>query len=89
MLVDLQAVLEAGGHALVGWARPHPRGQLPYLLMWGPSPSGVFPSKNNFSSWFRFVLTPADIPFLQHTEIGKKQLIWVGPPVNRLVPKII
>ena len=38
------------GHALGGWARPHPRGQLPYLLTWGPSPSGVFPSKNNFSS---------------------------------------
>ena len=29
---------------------PHPRGELPYLLTWGPSPSGVFPSKNNFSS---------------------------------------
>ena len=35
------------GRALGG---PHPRGQLPYLLTWGPSPSGVFPSKNNFSS---------------------------------------
>ena len=33
-----------------GWARPHPREHLPYLLMWGPSPSGGFPSKNNFSS---------------------------------------
>ena len=43
------------GHALGGWARPHPCGQLPYLLTWGPSPSGVFPSKNNFSSWFRSV----------------------------------
>ena len=38
------------GRALGGWAPPHPRGQLPYLLTWGPSPSGVFPSKNNFSS---------------------------------------
>ena len=35
---------EAGGHA------PHPRGKLPYLLTLGPSISGVFPSKNNFSS---------------------------------------
>ena len=33
-----------------GWARPHPREHLPYLLTWGPSPSGGFPSKNNFSS---------------------------------------
>src|SRR4051812_15200067 len=29
---------------------PHPREHLPYLLTWGPSPSGGFPSKNNFSS---------------------------------------
>ena len=36
------------GRALGG--RPHTRGQLPYLLTCGPSPSGVFPSKNNFSS---------------------------------------
>ena len=36
------------GRAVGG--RPHPREHLPYLLTWGPSPSGVFPSKNNFSS---------------------------------------
>ena len=34
------------------------------------------------------VWTPFDIPFLRNTEIGKKTTIWVGPPVNRLVPKI-
>ena len=68
---------------------PHPREHLLYLLTWGPSPSGGFPSKNNFSSWFRSVLTPSDIPFPRNTEIGIKQQIWVGPPVNRLVPKII
>ena len=32
---------------------------------------------------------PFDIPFLRNTEIGKKTAIWAGPPVNRLVPKII
>ena len=31
-------------------AHPHPREHLPYLLTWGPSPSGGFPSKNNLSS---------------------------------------
>ena len=31
-------------------ARPHPREHLVSPLTWGPSPSGVFPSKNNFSS---------------------------------------
>ena len=68
---------------------PHPRGHLPYLLTWSPSLSGGFRSKNNFSSCFRSVSTPSDIPFLQNTEIGIKQQIWAGPPVNRLVPKII
>ena len=28
---------------------PHPREHLPYLLTCTPSPSGGFPSKNNFS----------------------------------------
>ena len=38
---------------------------------------------------FHSVLTSFDIPFLRNTEIGKKTRIWAGPPVNRLVPKII
>ena len=77
---------ERGSHEAGGRA-PHPRENLPYLLTWSPSPSSGFPSKINFSSWFRSVLTPSDIPFPQNTEIGIKQQIWAGPPVNRLVPK--
>ena len=38
---------------------------------------------------FHSVWTPFDIPFLQNTEIGKKTAIWAGPPVSRLVPKMI
>ena len=38
---------------------------------------------------FHSIWTMFDIPFLQNTEIGKKQQFWAGPPVNRLVPKII
>ena len=38
---------------------------------------------------FHSVWTPFDILFLRNTEIGKKTVIWAGPPVNRLVPKII
>ena len=34
-------------------------------------------------------LAPFDILFLRNTKIGKKQQFWAGPPVNRLVPKII
>ena len=38
---------------------------------------------------FHSVWTTFDIPFLRNTEIGKKTAIWVGPPVSRLVPKMI
>ena len=38
---------------------------------------------------FHSVWTPFDIPFLRNPKIGKKQQIWAGPPVSRLVPKII
>ena len=43
-------VMGATGAPRARGRAPHPRGQLPYLLTWGPSQSGVFPSKNNFSS---------------------------------------
>ena len=38
---------------------------------------------------FHSVWTPFDIPFLQNPKTGKKQQFWAGPPVNRLVQKII
>ena len=38
---------------------------------------------------FHSVWTPFDIPFLRNTEIGKKTAIRAGPPVSRLVPKMI
>ena len=38
---------------------------------------------------FHSVWTPFDIPFLQNTEIGQKTAIRAGPPVSRLVPKMI
>ena len=41
------------------------------------------------SMMFQVNWTPFDIPFLRNTKIGKKTTIWAGPPVNRLVPKII
>ena len=42
-------------------------------------------SKNHAPEGF----IPFDIPFLRNTDIGKKIAIWDGPPVNRLVPKVI
>ena len=41
------------------------------------------------SQRFHSIWTPFDIPFLRNTEIGKKIAIRVGPPVSRLVPKMI
>ena len=42
------------------------------------------------SQRFHSVWTPFDIPFLRNTKIGKKKTaIRVGPPVSRLVPKMI
>ena len=38
---------------------------------------------------FHSVWTPFDIPFLRNTETRNKTAIWAGPPVNRLVPKVI
>ena len=38
---------------------------------------------------FHSIWTPFDIPFLRNTEIGKKTAIRAGPPVSRLVPKMI
>ena len=44
------------------------------LLTKGPVPVSIF--------------LPISV-FLQNTEIGEKHQFWAGPPVNRLVPKII
>ena len=38
---------------------------------------------------FHSVWIPFGIPFLRNTKIGKKTETGTGPPVNRLVPKII
>ena len=66
-------------------------------ISWGPrelldlhsklSGSGSF--QKSHSRRFHSVWTPFDIPFLRNTEIGKKTAIWAGPPVSRLVPKMI
>ena len=69
-------------------ARPLPRAHLGhrFTLIFLPD----FPNIPKISS-VRFypVWTPFDILFLRNSEIGKKQQFWAGPPVNRLVPKII
>ena len=75
-----------GWRARLGGGAP-PTSWLPCWLLDVGSKS---PGSCSFRSRrFHSVWTPFDIPFLRNTEIGKKQQFWAGPPVNRLVPKII
>ena len=80
---------------------PRDRG-VPYMggrptLSWPPQllldlhskSSGSRSFQKSRSRRFHSVWTPFDIPFLRNTEIGKKTAIRAGPPVSRLVPKMI
>ena len=75
------------GRALAG--APPPSLLPPSLLDVGSKPPGLLLVRKSRSRRFHSVWTPFDIPFLRNTEIGKKHKFWAGPPVNRLVPKII
>ena len=55
----------------------------------GSKSSGSRSFRKSRSRRFHSVWIPFDIPFLRNSEMGKKQQFWAGPPVNRLVPKII
>ena len=80
---------EVGGRAQEGRACPPPS-WLPrcFLYVYSKSPR-LLPFQKERSRRFHSIWTPFDIPFLRNTEIGNKTTIWVGPPVNRLVPKVI
>ena len=71
-----------------GWAPPTSWPSLLFLDV-GSKSLGSCSVRKSRSRRFHSVWTPFDIPFLRNTEIGKKQQFWAGPPVNRLVPKII
>ena len=87
--VELRGAHEGGGRAYPPRARP-PALWPPRLLLDVHSNSlGLRLFQKDRSRMFHSVWTPFDIPFLRNTEIGKKTTIWAGPPVNRLVPKII
>ena len=66
-------------------ARLLSRGALRAFLTCTPGSPDQICSKNNAPEGF----IPFDIHFLRNTEIGKKTTIWAGPPVSRLVPKMI
>src|SRR3954465_5398897 len=75
------------GHTLGG--RPPPLWAPPSFLDGGSKSPGSYSVRKSRSRRFHSIWTPFDIPFLRNTEIGKKQQIWAGPLVNRLVPKVI
>ena len=80
---------EGGGHTHPPRARL-PASWPPWLLLDVHSKSPGLPLfQKDRSRRFHSVWTPFDIPFLRNTEIGKKTTIRVGPPVSRLVPKMI
>ena len=86
--VDEQRAHEGEGHTQ-GVGTP-PTSCLPPLFLDAHSKSpGSRLLRKSCSQRFHSVWTPFDIPFLRNTEIGKKTAIWVGPSVNRLVPKMI
>ena len=79
-----------------GWrARPGGVGAPPtswpplLFLDIGSKSPGSCSLRKSRSRRFHSVWTPFDIPFLRNSEIGKKQQFWAGPPVNRLVPRVI
>ena len=66
-----------------------PTSWIPLFLDVGYKSPGSCSVRKSCSRRFHSVWTPFDIIFLRNTKIGKKTAIWAGPPVNRLVPKII
>ena len=69
-----------------GWGRTLlPRGRLIEFQTSTPSLLDCFWSKKDRHEGF----IPFGIPFLRNSKIGKKTKTGTGPPVNRLVPKII
>ena len=77
------------GRAQRGWARPPVSWPPRKLLDLHSKFSGSRSFQKSRSRRFHSVWTPFDIPFLRNTKIGKKIAIRAGPPVGRLVPKMI
>ena len=79
-----------GWRARLGGVGAPPTSWPPYwLLDVGSKSPGSCSFQKSRSRRFHSVWTLFDILFLRNSEIGKRQQFWAGPPVNRLVPKII
>ena len=85
----LEGSTRQGGRALWGGGAPLSPGLLEDLLTRTPSLQDHILSEKSRCQRFHSVWTPFDIHFLRNTETDNKTTIWAGPPVNRLVPKVI
>ena len=86
--VEQQGAHEGGGRAWGVGAPPTSWPPVTWLDV-GSKSSELYSMRKSRSRRFHSVWTPFDILFVRNTEKGKKQQFWAGPPVNRLVPKII
>ena len=89
MSVEQQGAHEGGGRTWGRQARPPTSWPPLFFLDVGSKSPGSYLLRKSCSRRFHSVWSPFDIPFLRNPKTGKKQQFWVGPPVNRLVPKII
>ena len=87
--MELRGAHKVGGRAQGGGARPPPSWPPRGFLDGGSKSLGSYLMRKSRFRRFYSVWTPFDIPFLRNPKTGKKQQFWAGPPVNRLVPKII
>ena len=83
--MELRGAHEGGGHANPPGRALLPRGRLAEFQTSTPSLVDGVRSKKDHREGF----IPFGIPFLRNSKIGKKTETGTGPPVNRLVPKII
>ena len=86
--MDQQGAHEGGGRAWGAGAPPTSWPPVNWLDVGSKFPE-LYSVRKSRSRRFLSVWTPFDIPFLRNPKTGKKHQFWVGPPVNRLVPKII
>ena len=89
MSVAARGAHETGGAPYRGGAWPPISWSPRKLLDLHSKLSGSCLFQKSRSRRFHSVWTPFDIPFLRNTENRQKTAIWVGPPVSRLVPKMI
>ena len=88
MLVEQRGAHEGGGRAQGVGTPPALCPPRSFLDAHSRSPGSRLLRKSR-SQRFHSVWTLFDIPFLRNPKIGKKTAIWVGPPLSRLVPKMI